>query len=146
MRDVQGLSKEDTLTMETFEKLLERREQDNYVKVVDIMIQIYERMDGYARMIDGLPDTDDNVVKLTRIINENKDNIKKVVDAIAKTPYDFYKFAFEMKQYDGNNNTDYCEHAVMSVDSIPLVMRMIVKSNKWSKAKNMMEPDPQAWF
>jgi len=31
MRDVQGLSKEDQLTMETFENLLERREQDNYV-------------------------------------------------------------------------------------------------------------------
>jgi len=54
-------------------------------------------MEGYARMIDGLPETDDNLVKLNRIINENKDNIKKVVDAIAKNSYDFYQFAFHMK-------------------------------------------------
>jgi len=103
-------------------------------------------MEGYARMIDGLPETDDNLVKLNRIINENKDNIKKVVDAIAKNSYDFYQFAFHMKQYDGNNNTDYAEHCIMDVQSIPLIMRMIVKSNKWSKAKNLMEPDPHAWF
>lgn len=103
-------------------------------------------MDGYARMINGLPDTDDNFAKLTRIIDENKNNIKKVVDAIAKNSHDFYKFSFYMKQYDGNNNTDYSEQCIMTVESIPMIMRMIVKSNKWSKAKNLMEPDPQAWF